>query len=83
MIHFIFVFQESRKILAERDEELVRLRTELDRYRQQAAREIANKTKLAQSLDESHSHAQELEELLQKWQLEVIRIVIKHVLCCL
>ena len=49
----------------------MKVRTELERYRQQAAREIANKTKLAQSLDESHTHAQELEELLQKWQLEV------------
>lgn len=50
---------------------MVRVRGELERYRQQAAREIANKTKLAQSLDQSHSHAQELEELLQQWQLEV------------
>ena len=65
------LLQDSRKLLAEREDELVRGRTELERYRQQAAREIANKTKLAQSLDESHTHAQELEELLQKWQLEV------------
>ncbi len=57
--------------MGERDEEMVRVRGELERYRQQAAREIANKTKLAQSLDQSHSHAQELEELLQQWQLEV------------
>lgn len=58
-------------LLAERDRELVRLRSELERYKQQAAREIANKTKLAQSLDESHKHARELEELLQQWQIEV------------
>lgn len=58
-------------MLGERDDELVRVRVELERYRQQAAREIANKTKLAQSLDQSHTHAQELEELLQQWQLEV------------
>jgi len=63
--------KESRKLLADRDEELVRLRSELDHYKQQAAREIANKTKLAQALDRNHSHASELEELLQKWQLEV------------
>ena len=48
-----------------------RLRSELERYKQQAAKEIANKTKLAQALDESHGHARELEELLQTWQLEV------------
>ncbi len=65
------VVQDSRKVLGERDEELVRVRSELERYRQQAAREIANKTKLAQSLDQSHTHAQELEELLQQWQFEV------------
>ena len=63
--------QESRRLLAERDGELLKLRSELDRYKQQAAREIANKTKLAQALDESHSHARELEELLQQWQMEV------------
>ena len=57
--------------MSERDEELIRLRNELDRYKQQAAREIANKTKVAQALDESHEHARELEELLQSWQLEV------------
>ena len=63
--------QDSRKLLAERDEELGKLRSELDRYKQMAAKEIANKTKLAQALDESHGHAKELEELLQSWQLEV------------
>ena len=62
--------------MAERDEELVRLRNELDRYKQQAAREIANKTKVAQALDESHGHARELEELLQSWQLQVNLIII-------
>lgn len=58
-------------MLADRDEELLRLRSELDRYKQQAAKEIANKTKLAQALDDSQGHARELEELLQTWQLEV------------
>lgn len=61
----------SRKMLADRDEELARLHSELDRYKQQVAREIANKTKLAQTLDASHSHASELEELIQKWQLDL------------
>ena len=37
----------------------------------QAAREIANKTKIAKSLDESLSHVREMEELTQQWQLEV------------
>ena len=63
--------QDSRRLLAERDGELLSLRSELERYKQQAAREIANKTRLAQALDESHSHARELEELLQQWQMEV------------
>ena len=63
--------QESRRLLAERDGELLSLRSELERYKQQAAREIANKTRLAQALDESHSHASQLEELLQQWQMEV------------
>ena len=68
------VVQESRVLLAERDEELTKLRLELDHYKQQAAKEIANKTKLAQALDESHRHARELEELLQQWQLEVSQL---------
>ena len=68
------VVQESRALLAERDEELTKLRLELDHYKQQAAKEIANKTKLAQALDESHRHARELEELLQQWQLEVSQL---------
>lgn len=73
--------QDSRKLLSERDKELAKVRGELERYRQQAAREIANKTKLAQSLDESHSYAQQLEELLQQWQLEV-RFFMDHVSMC-
>ena len=58
-------------MLADRDEELARLHSQLDRYKQQVARKIANKTKIAQALDASHSHASELEELLQKWQLDL------------
>ena len=50
---------------------MARLRSELERYKQQATKEIANKTKLAQAMDESYGHARELEELLQTWQLEV------------
>lgn len=37
----------------------------------QVAREIANKTKIAKSLDESLSHVREMEEITQQWQLEV------------
>lgn len=35
------------------------------------AKEIVNKTKLAQALDDSHRHIGELEELQRKWQIEV------------
>ena len=63
--------QDSRQLLATRDSELVRLKQELERYKQQAAREIANKTRLAQALDQSQSHVGQLEELLQNWQLQV------------
>jgi tRNA-dihydrouridine synthase 3 len=65
--------QESREMLATRDSELVKLKQELERYKQQAAREIANKTRLAQALDQSQSHVAQLEELLQNWQLQVSR----------
>ena len=58
-------------MLAERDEELVRTKVELERYKAQVAREIANKTKIAQSLDESLAHVREMEEITQQWQLEV------------
>ena len=44
---------------------------EVDRYKQQAAKEIASKTKLAQALDDGHRQARELEALLQRWQLEM------------
>lgn len=63
--------QESRQLLATRDLELVQHKQELERYKQQAAREIANKTRLAQALDQSQSHVAQLEELLQNWQLQV------------
>lgn len=63
--------QESRKLLAERDEELAQIKSELEHYKVQVAREIANKTKIAKSLDESLSHVREMEEITQQWQLEV------------
>ena len=47
------------------------MRSELERYMQQAVREIANKTKLAQALDKSHQHARDMEERIQQWQMEV------------
>ena len=58
-------------MLVDRDEEISRIKMELDRYKTQVAREIANKTKLAQSLDASLSAVSEMEELTQEWQLEV------------
>ena len=63
--------KETRQLLAARDEELSGLKGELDRYRQQAAREMANKTRLAQALDQSQSHTSQLEALLQGWQTKV------------
>ena len=63
--------QETRQLLTQRDQELTRLRSDLERYKQQTVREIANKTKLAQALDDSHQHAREMEELMQQWQIEV------------
>ncbi len=63
--------KDTRQLMAARDEELSKLKLELDRYKQQAAREIANKTRLAQALDQSQSHVAQLEELLQNWQLQV------------
>ena len=63
--------KESRQLLAARDQELQHSKQELERYKQQAAREIANKTRLAQALDQSQSHVAQLEELLQDWQLQV------------
>ena len=61
--------QDSRSLLAQRDEEIARLKQELERFKQHAAREVANKTKLAQTLDESHRHAAEVEETLKEWRL--------------
>ena len=62
---------DTRQVLSARDEELGELRGQLERYKQQAAREIANKTRLAQALDQSQNHVVQLEELLQSWQLKV------------
>ncbi len=63
--------QETRQLLSARDQELSTLKRELDRYRQQAAREMANKTRLAQALDQSQNHTSQLEVLLQDWQRKV------------
>ena len=71
--------EDTRQLLASRDTELLQMKSELDRYRQQAAREIANKTRLAQALDQSQSHTSQLEDILQGWQLEVC-IVIIHIM---
>lgn len=73
--------KDTRHLLAARDEELEQLKQELDRYRQQAAREIANKTRLAQALDHSQTHVAQLEEVLQNWQLQVREIHSYAVLC--
>ena len=43
----------------------------VEEYKQLAAKEVANKTKLAKSLDESSHHAVELEDTLQQWQLSM------------
>ena len=47
------------------------MKSEVDHYKCQAAKEVANKTKLAQSLDESTQQATELESTLENWQLSV------------
>ena len=57
--------------MAERDEEIAHLKSELEQYKVQVAREIANKTKIAKSLDESLTQVREMEEITQQWQLEV------------
>ena len=57
--------------MATRDKEIVKLKAEVDRYKQQTAKEVANKTRLAQSLDESTRQAIELENALQQWQLSM------------
>ena len=41
----------------------------MEQHKHQAAKEVANKTRLAQSLDESTRQAVELEGTLEKWQL--------------
>ncbi len=63
--------KDSRQLLSSRDKELVDLKRNLDRYKQQAAKEIANKTRLAQALDQSQRHASQLEELMENWRLQV------------
>ena len=63
-------------MLVDRDKELTGLKSELERYKAQVAREIANKTKIAQSLDESLAHVREMEEITQQWQLEVRGLIV-------
>ncbi len=50
---------------------MTKLKKELEHYKQQGAKEVANKTKLAQSLDESTRRAMELETTLENWQLSI------------
>lgn len=68
--------KDTRQLLAARDRELEESKQDLECYKQQAAREIANKTRLAQALDQSQSHVAQLEELLQNWQLQVATVVV-------
>ena len=62
---------ESRELLIEKDKELECVHAELEKCRTQVTKEIVNKTKLAQSLNETEQQARELEGVLQEWQLEL------------
>lgn len=62
---------ESQDLLAKRDQELRMLREEVEKYKQQVAKEIVSKTKTAQALDESERQARERDILLQQWQLDL------------
>ena len=63
--------QESKELLAKRDQELRMLHEEVNRYKQQLTREIVSKTKIAQALDDSERQARERDVLLQQWQLDL------------
>ena len=69
--YFILFSQESKDLLSSRDKEVTKLKSEVEQYKQQAAKEVANKTKLAQLLDESTRQAIELEGTLETWQLSI------------
>lgn len=71
IMYVLLLFQESHELLAERDKEIAQLKKSVDHYKQQTVKEVASKTKLAQSLDESHRQALELENALQQWQLSL------------
>ena len=62
---------ESQDLLAKRDQELRMLREEVGRYKQQLAKEIVSKTKIAQALDESERQARERDILMQQCQLDL------------
>ena len=63
--------QESRRLLSERERELTVVRKELDKYRQQVAKEILRKTEISAALDQSRTHALRLESLVERWQQEL------------
>lgn len=63
--------QESRRLLSEREHELTVMRKELDKYRQQVAKEILKKTEISAALDQSRTHALRLESLIERWQQEL------------
>ena len=50
---------------------MAQLKTEVEGGKIRVAREIANKTKIAKSLDESLALVRDMEEMTQQWQLEV------------
>jgi chromosome segregation ATPase len=62
---------ESRKLLSEREQELSIMRRELDKYKQQAAKEILKKTEISAALDQSRTHALRLESFVERWQQEL------------
>ena len=62
---------ESQDLLAKRDQELRMLREEVEKYKQQLAKEIVSKTKIAQALDESERQARERDILMQQCQLDL------------
>ena len=63
--------QEARELLSDRDKEIAVLKSELEQYKQQVVKEVANKTRLAQALDESTQHATDIEETLEQWQVSM------------
>ena len=62
---------ESRRLLSERGQELNIMRKELDKYKQQAAKEILKKTEISAALDQSRTHTLRLQSLIERWQQEL------------